>query len=181
MRTTAKLHRRGFSILELTLAFTLILSLSAVVVPTGRRSIEDRGVADAATECRGIAEGILEFVADSGHAPTGARGASSWSWLRGPGADCDFRVFPAGRAADLSWFLEKDETHVGDRWGGPYVDRLQPDPWGRRYVVLLQGVGRERGADRRVWVLSAGPDGVIETRPEDRNLIGDDIGQSLDL
>lgn len=181
MRSNVKLYQRGFSILEVILACTLILALAAVVVPTGRRSIEEHDVTRAADDCRSIAEGLIEYVADTGCVPTGVKGAPTWSWLRGPGADCRFRVFPEGRAGQISWFLEKDAMNCGARWGGPYLDGLQSDPWGRHYVVLLSGAGRERRAVRHVWVLSAGPDGVIETRPEDRRPVGDDIGMTLDL
>ncbi|MCB9833610.1 MAG: type II secretion system protein GspG [Planctomycetes bacterium] len=181
MRSTAKLQARGFSAVEILLSFLLILALSAVVVPTGRRTIERSGVSRAEEGCRAIAEGLIEFVADTGSLPGGDRAPRCWTWLRGPGADCAFEVFPEGRVAELDWILVEDGTRIGERWGGPYVEGLQSDPWGRRYVVLLEGRGDDRGARRRVWVLSAGPDGVIETRPEDSRTVGDDLGLALDL
>lgn len=46
------------------------------------------------------------------------------------------------------------------RWRGPYVDKLTPDPWGWRYAV---NVGLLPDGEYLVLVVSAGPDGVINT------------------
>lgn len=46
-------------------------------------------------------------------------------------------------------------------WRGPYLNRLDSDPWGNRYAVNV-GV-LERRAGSAVVVLSAGPDEVVDT------------------
>jgi hypothetical protein len=72
-------------------------------------------------------------------------------------------------------------------WNGPYLSSLpQADPWGNRYmvnVVFLKpggGMVSEGGQTKRaVFVLSAGPDGMIQTPFEQdaTNVVlgGDDI------
>jgi hypothetical protein len=51
--------------------------------------------------------------------------------------------------------------------------RLAADPWGHAYVVARTAPG---DADPDLWVLSAGPDGVLDTiLPTDRPA-GDDVG-----
>lgn len=72
----------------------------------------------------------------------------------------------------------------GNGWNGPYVSRpIESDPWGNRYLVnacflaLTPPHGHARA--RAVFVLSAGPDGVIETpfdQPiENASAFGDDL------
>lgn len=56
------------------------------------------------------------------------------------------------------------------KWRGPYLQKNPLDPWGKRYYVLLIGNGPARNwgcgntwSFNSVVVLSAGPNGVIET------------------
>ncbi len=57
-------------------------------------------------------------------------------------------------------------------WNGPYLHgEIGPDPWGNRYVINVEFLSVNLGGyevngvqpKRAVWVLSAGPDGVIDT------------------
>ncbi len=76
-------------------------------------------------------------------------------------------------------------------WSGPYLPESPgPDPWGRRYVVNIglipsaDSPTEDRGPARfAVWVMSAGPNGVIETSYRqpigNAALAGDDIGVRL--
>lgn len=80
-------------------------------------------------------------------------------------------------------------TAVGG-WRGPYLHAdVGPDPWGRQYLINIGADGdrmRTVTGDRTVaswgavWVLSAGPNGIIETEFNQRSttakLGGDDVG-----
>ena len=59
----------------------------------------------------------------------------------------------------------------GVRWRGPYLEGLSADPWGWRYAVNV-GLIEERGG-RAVVVISAGPNGTVETP---YNMVGLRIG-----
>jgi hypothetical protein len=76
-------------------------------------------------------------------------------------------------------------------WNGPYVtSELGSDPWGRRYLVNIGMIDTSAGTvtvagtvKAAVWVLSAGPNGTIET-PYTQSVLtaqlyGDDIGQRI--
>jgi len=77
-----------------------------------------------------------------------------------------------------------------DLWRGPYQSRRGLDPWGHSYVVFLRGLRENLLAPERtldparnrrrspfkLWVLSAGPNGKLETVPTDESPRGDDIG-----
>lgn len=46
-------------------------------------------------------------------------------------------------------------------WKGPYLPSIPADPWGNKYVV---NIGKaDPGASKAVWVISAGPNGNLET------------------
>jgi hypothetical protein len=73
----------------------------------------------------------------------------------------------------------------GTGWNGPYLSReIGADPWGNRYMVNtgnLKDSPRRAGqcASCAVFVMSAGPDGILQT-PFDQplvnaNILGDDI------
>jgi len=51
------------------------------------------------------------------------------------------------------------------RWRGPYLEQLGADPWGNRYLVNIKHAGPGDGEPKVVWVLSAGPNGKIDTGP----------------
>ena len=56
-------------------------------------------------------------------------------------------------------------------WRGPYLDRVPIDPWGRAYLALLDAGARAPRA-----VFSAGPNGLVDTKPGAPALAGDDVG-----
>ncbi|MGR3177322.1 MAG: type IV pilin protein [Candidatus Anammoxibacter sp.] len=68
-------------------------------------------------------------------------------------------------------------------WRGPYMAEIKADPWGFRYLVLALGIreGVQVDGDEMVfgWVISAGPNGRIETSPFSSKLEGDDVGVML--
>ena len=72
---------------------------------------------------------------------------------------------------------EDDPTVVGFRSGVISSDPL--DPWGNSYMVNVAPLGRP---GQPVWVISAGPNGLLQTTVSDTgyfaadNLEGDDIG-----
>lgn len=86
----------------------------------------------------------------------------------------------------------------GLNWKGPYSKTVHQDPWGRNYVVLARAAsfrlpgGAETAATIPAdpttttlavtatpfyyWVLSAGPDGRLDTTQTSSELVGDDVG-----
>jgi hypothetical protein len=53
-----------------------------------------------------------------------------------------------------------------------YLSEDKSDPWGNVYVINAFNFGNSMP----VWVISAGPDGILQTGPDDTALVGDDIG-----
>ncbi len=74
-------------------------------------------------------------------------------------------------------------------WNGPYLSSpVGADPWNNRYMVNVGAADPSRepqatGGDNAVWVISAGPNGIIETpfvQPgTSAKLSGDDVGSRV--
>ena len=76
------------------------------------------------------------------------------------------------------------------KWKGPYITKLGPDPWGFAYIIHIGAVQKtgcpvaSTGAPPlctlpaagKGWILSAGPDGTLQTGPNANALVGDDLG-----
>ena len=66
-------------------------------------------------------------------------------------------------------------------WKGPYLASDKYDQWGHSYLITVIGYSHcvKNYSWPYVWVISAGPDGVLETSSYIGNsgvLVGDDIG-----
>lgn len=68
-------------------------------------------------------------------------------------------------------------------WKGPYSESLasKRDPWGNNYLVYVKAMHSfETGAAKEYgWIISAGPNGILETGVTDKDLGNDDIGVML--
>ena len=174
---------QGFTLAELLVSLTVILLLAIVVPALIATSVARTRMARAEADVERIAE-------DLKHSGLEARLSASnrkarVDVLAGVG---NVPMLPpnspwAGRSEDLA--------HMPDENGGAAAAGRQglegtTDPWGNRYMVnvgALSGLPHNDATarvGRAVWVLSAGPNGIVETpfdQPADRaKLAGDDIG-----
>lgn len=62
------------------------------------------------------------------------------------------------------------------KWAGPYIQGLKNDPWGHAYIINAEAMSATAHSGGQGWILSAGPDGELETTPSSVELAGDDIG-----
>jgi len=192
----------GFSLLEALIAFAVLAILAGLI---GRGTVADAEAARrerAAADVQGLAQALLTFEATVGQWPTldaggrtdrvrvllsGGRlpagnpwtaGHSFWSWARGGQADLMQNHLvvnaPAGQTAHR--YPETGEA----RWRGPYLDACPLDPWGRPYVANVLATHRTHATDhRQLFVLSAGPDGRLQTAASaalGQRIEGDDVG-----
>lgn len=67
-----------------------------------------------------------------------------------------------------------DREYPAATWKGPYLSEANADPWGNTYLIGAKNFEKN---DLPVWIISAGPDGVLQT-PIDSPVCMD--GKSLD-
>lgn len=149
----------------------VVLLTVAVVVPEvdAATTRESRTAALADANAIGIA--LRQAEADTGclHAEPAGPGRA---WLLGPGMLPRGGAFGGAHGFPLSGMLTCDRVKAGEKWRGPYLDRIPVDPWGRAYVVSLDAA-RFRAP---IMIVSSGPDGILDTKSGDTMIAGDDVG-----
>lgn len=204
--STAAQSHRGFTLIELTVVLAVIVTLALVLTPSIANFINDSRSARARADCQTIAAAITQFYRDTGFYPAWKQARNGGPGLAqnklqllvSPGnvpledQPSGWTTGTAGLMAEQlvsdipGYTLRTPTSQTG--WNGPYVSsEINADPWGNRYVVNIELIdtsasaagigGRVKSA---VWVLSAGPNGTIETTYNQSILTavigGDDIG-----
>jgi len=159
----------GASTQMLTMACVLFVVIGVGVVGTNSYNEADQR-AQAIGDVRSLAEDILRFRNDMGDWP----GLRVLAFTDGNPALGEMELAGGGVQVVAAMDLLGSNTKRLRCWNGPYLRVLRPDPWGCRYAIVLNG-SRE-GAEMRGWILSAGPNGIIETHRGDADLQGDDLG-----
>jgi prepilin-type N-terminal cleavage/methylation domain-containing protein len=179
----------GFTLIELTVVLAVIVTLALVLTPSIANFINDSRVAKARNDCQTIASGIYQFYRDTGFFPVWKLSQNGGAGLpankvhvlasRGNPPQEDVATpWSTGTQSGLAeqlvinapgYALKTATSQFG--WNGPYFSsEIGPDPWGNRYLVNIGLIDTSPGAATlsgqpklAVWVLSAGPNGVIET------------------
>jgi hypothetical protein len=171
------------------------LALAAVVVATVAIVVPEIGAVAgggarsvALGDANAIGAALSHAIADLGD-PREASAGSGPQWLFGPGILPKGSTRSYGRRYPLSGVLASDRIGAGVRWRGPYLESVPIDPWGRAYVVLLPPqpslcsagdpglcAGKRDGG---IVIVSAGPDGVVDTPPGSATIADDDVGVVL--
>lgn len=199
--------RMGFTLIELTVVLAVIVTMALILTPSIADSINEARVARARNDCQTIASGLYQFYRDTGFFPVwrvaqnGGPGAPAarLQVLVSQGSvpvEDIASLWTTGVAGGLAdqlvtnapgYALRTPTSQFG--WNGPYFSsQLLADPWGNRYAVNVALIDLSLGAatasgqpKMAVWVLSAGPNGILET-PFAQSILsavrpgGDDIG-----
>jgi prepilin-type N-terminal cleavage/methylation domain-containing protein len=126
-----------------------------------------------AAVCTGVGSCVSEYPGDSG---------ALWSLAANDEATPEINNFFNHVAVNDP---NQDGTENGagtdyrtTKWKGPYIAKLGPDPYGNAYIIHV-GAMQKNGSpisSGRGWILSAGPDGNLDTPPAASVISGDDIG-----
>jgi prepilin-type N-terminal cleavage/methylation domain-containing protein len=184
VKLTSRRDEKGFTLIEVIVAIAVVAILAGIITPSVVKHLEDSRRARAQNDCLVIGSAVASFFKDvarmpnmnaagnvgitllvsQGNVPNGA------GWNTAPAAaNCDLlsnhlsantpkaqagRVYPTLAANPGSQFV----------WRGPYANEFPPDPWGNRYAVNIGNWVQNNAANANpVWVLSAGPDGIVQT------------------
>ena len=161
---------RGFTGVRLLQALSCILVLT-VLVPSGAATLINRSRINRAQD--EIAR-LVNILRDT-ELMERARRQDRETLLGGPGMTPDV---PA-----VSRWAQSEVANLNEH----ISQELQPDPWGKRYLVYVASQRTEASVstvETARWVLSAGPNGVIES-PDAALAVsvvlgGDDIGAQIE-
>jgi prepilin-type N-terminal cleavage/methylation domain-containing protein len=179
-----KNSQKGFTLIEVIVAIAVVAILAGMITPSIIKHMDDSKRARALNDCHVIGSAIGSFYKDLGRMPTmDAAGATSVTLLVGTGniptlaagvttwnsattvATCDLLSnhlsanSPKSQTANM---YPTTTSAPGSElvWRGPYQPSIPADPWGNRYAV---NIGNMTSAYPVVWVISPGPDGIIQT------------------
>lgn len=185
-------NNSGFTLVEVVVVVAVIAILAAVLTPYITKYIDDSKIAKARNECQVIAASVANFYKDVGSWPRSPRNGAGASTLytggSAPQLPAAYANFVTG-TAQVGWNVGVAllDTHlvantptpnawptIGDqRWNGPYAAGPIPlDPWGRPYLVYIPATAVVNGP---IWVISAGPDGILQTLPAAQSIIAGTI------
>ena len=175
-----RLDSKGFTLIEVIVVAGIIAILAGILVPLIFKEIDESRISRASADIRSISTAIMVMKKDTGN----------WPNLDGSTVDCNPTItllFGAGNmpgdiaaqgyvgsAGSLfdSYLSEDGSDCYGAKWKGPYLAFVGADPWGNAYIVNADAFS----TTGPVWIISAGPNGRIETPSTNATLVGDDVG-----
>ena len=197
---------RGFTLIELTVVLAVIVTLALILTPSVTNFINDSRSARARSDTQTIASAVVQFYKDNGFYPQWSAANNGGPGANGNKVDL---LVSGGNVPTVSapnaWTTGTTDTLANQLltdapgytmrtatssfgWNGPYLSSvLAGDAWNNRYAVNVGAIDTTPGVQTAagvtksaVWVLSAGPNGQVDTVPGQTMttavLAGDDIG-----
>lgn len=171
----------GMTLLEIVVVLAVVAALAAVLTPIVSGYLEDARLQRARSDAGTLADALLQAQRDLGDFPIFVDGSpsartlddpSTFDVLLGPGRVPSF----AGAGWSTAHDGGSDADQLADQlvsnapgyptqgrfaWRGPYVEEPSADPWGTAYLVNAENLRPAQGD--AAFVLSAGPDGTVQT------------------
>ncbi len=144
---------------------------------TSAKNIDESKIAKASADIISISIAMFVFKTDTGQWPVmGVNCEPKATFLSGDGNPPDNLAgmgYDTGVSSSYNLHLAANGNGCYKDWEGPYIARINADPWGNMYVTNANGFSIK---NRSVWIISAGPNGKIETPSHNARPVGDDIG-----
>lgn len=183
--------QKGFTLIEIVVVLAIIATIAAFLTPmlfdylkeskTSRAKADVKNIAAAVANFNrdlqvypiygtdttvGNAKVIVLYTAEGNSAV--ASGVGNWNTAAGATAETLDDCMRDAKLSDGTK-LYKNSTQDGTNgvvkkpgeWKGPYMTDFKADPWGNKYYVSTQGMFP--GDTNAAFVLSAGPNGTVET------------------
>lgn len=171
----------GFTLVEVIVIVAVLAIVAGIVAPMIFKQIDESKVTRAEADCKSIGSAVLTFRKDVGIWPNlvnqGAGCVPGISLLKGSGqfpqklTDQGYDTEAALNLTDVVG-TDSQNCYNVDKFKGPYLPRIESDPWGNAYVI---NAGNFPVDGQPVFVVSAGPDGIIDTAVDAQSASGDDI------
>jgi general secretion pathway protein G len=175
-----KNRQGGFTLVEVIVVAGIIAILAGILVPLILKEIDEARITRAYADIRTISTAMLVLKKDTGSWPVSASCNPAITML----SNGDLPAF-AGTGWDTTMGYGYDQKLINDAdndncwpktFKGPYIAYVSDDPWGKSYVTNADAFVSAASPKPSVWILSAGPDGTVQTSSTDDTTQGDDIG-----
>lgn len=180
IRTNAQRNREaGFTLVEVIVIVAILAILAGILVPMIFSQIDEARIARAESDAKSISSALLTFRKDTGVWPnlSGAACTAATTLLYGTGTEprslaaAGFNLTSKIKFMDVL-MRDSQECYDTDMYKGPYLPQVEADPWGNHYFLAANNFSNSNP----VFILSAGPNGTVDTPSFSTSLMGDDIG-----
>lgn len=173
-----KKWNEGFTLIEVIVVAGIIAILAGVLIPMILKEIDETRITRASADLRSISSAILIFKKDTAQWPVMDETCSpNLTLLVGSGAGptgIGANGWDDGASSLIDNHLMSNSVGCYNNWNGSYLPVTSADPWGHPYVINASNFGVSGSP---VWVMSAGPNGILDSNANSTSLIGvDDIG-----
>ncbi len=171
---------KGFTLIELAVVLAIIAVLAAVLTPMVTGYLDQARIARASADVRTIADAVKLYNRDTGRYPiydtnalyvsdtTGAIREIGSSAGNTPAAGSGWTLSGTTlTSSSLESYLNNNSSGLTGgafpkaAFRGPYIGTIDSDPWANKY--LLNSTDLVRSSTSHAYVLSAGPNGTVET------------------
>jgi general secretion pathway protein G len=171
-------NEKGFTLIEVIVVSAIIAILVGILVPILFKEIDESRITRAAADVKSISTAMIVFRKDTAVWPTMDQNCQPNATLLSGAGNMPSNLAAMGydtssQSSYDSHFALDPVGCYGQMWKGPYMAMVTADPWGNSYVTNANSFAV---AGQPVWIISAGPNKLIETPANSTSLIGDDIG-----
>lgn len=148
-RPTARKQRQGLTLLELMIVLIILVGLMAIVGPRLLGSQRKADIRTAKVQIGNLESALKMYVVD-------------------------MKIYPStDEGLELLLSAPEDER-LARKWAGPYIDgnELPLDPWGNEFEYEFDAADGEGDAPDFPRIISAGPDGQMDTDDDISNQVG---------
>lgn len=172
-------EQKGFTLIEVIVVAGIIAILAGILVPLIFKEIDESKITRASADVKSISSALIVFRKDTGQWPVTTTCTPTVAMLWGSGTTPT--IGGAGwnttDATMLSDYTTSDANNCWPSlWKGPYIGSITKDPWGNRYVINADAF---LSTTAPIWIISAGPDGVLDTAVDSIVPNNDDVGIRL--
>lgn len=177
--------QRAFTLIEILIVLAIIAVLAGILTPVTMSYIEGARIVRAQNDVEVVGKAILSFNEDTALWPVYQSSGDAepyYNILYGPGVLPSESNGSGDRLENqLNSNIPNYPTTGEFAWRGSYLSSLNTDPWGNSYIVNASELSPS--STKAVWVISAGPNGIIDTAfSQERStavLQGDDIAYRI--